>query len=342
VGFQELIAWLRWSGQIFESPIVSGMRRAPAFWNIATTYASPVSVLHWWGTWPAEPVLGYVVSERAYHAGPEPAVTFPEELRHEIARLRQRRDDVTHADLRYFMDLTPEEFEAMRSRGRATAGRDIEKEMPAFLGLFESTRRAALHLIDTGRKRFGQPTDLLVLFRLVDQTCHSSLRFSDLVEDHLRAPEARVRKFGGVVSAAYRAMDRALGELLAAFGDGNVVVLSDHGFALEGDAGKRSYNHRSAPDGIFLAAGPAFRAGRVEGLGIYDVLPLLLYVKDLPLARRLEGRLDESLIAASFRAAHPLLRVARYDALRAGPHVTGAPEVDNEMLERLRALGYLE
>jgi hypothetical protein len=39
---------------------------------------------------------------------------------------------------------------------------------------------------------------------------------------------------------------------------------------------------------------------------------------------------------------YTLLHVARYDALRAGARVTGAPEVYNEMLERLRALGYLE
>ena len=38
----------------------------PAYWNVATRLGSPVSVLNWWATWPAEPVLGNMVSERMY------------------------------------------------------------------------------------------------------------------------------------------------------------------------------------------------------------------------------------------------------------------------------------
>jgi hypothetical protein len=343
VGFKALLALLSRGGQVFASPIVSGMRRAPAFWNIASAYGSPVSVLQWWGTWPAEPVNGYIVSERAYLSrGRDEAVTFPAGLDAEIAPLILRREDVSLDQARRFIDLTPDEFRAMGERPHAAVGRDIESELTAFISLFETTRRVALHLVEKGRAEFGRPTDLLVLFRIVDQTCHSSLRHSELVSDHLGAAEERVRKHGRVVSGAYREMDRALGDLLQAFGPGSVVALSDHGFRLEGGQDRRSYNHTSAPDGIFIGAGTAFRPGRVEGLSVYDVLPLLLYLKDLPIAAPLEGRLDERLISPALLAERPVRRVARYEAAPPPPRAKGAPDVDSEMIERLRALGYLE
>lgn len=341
VGFRALMESLEYGGQVFTSPIVSSMRRVPAFWSIASAYGSPVSVVQWWGTWPAEPVAGYVVSERAYLSrGHEEAVTYPPDLYDEIAPLILHREEVSLDQARRFIALTPDEFRAMQERPHAAVGRDIESELTAFLALFETTRRMALHLIEKGRAAFGQPTDLLVLFRIVDQTCHSSLHRSELVRRGAAGDE--IHKHGGVVSGAYRELDRVLGELLQAFGPGNVVVLSDHGFQLEGEQGKPSYQHMHAPDGIFIGVGSPFRPGRIDNLSVYDVFPLLLYLKDLPLARILEGRLDERLIQATRLAERPVRRVARYDALARAPRASGAPEVDREMIERLRALGYLE
>ena len=89
LGFDWLYATLLREGRIREGPVVSSARRVPAFWEIATAHGSPVSVVNLWATWPAEPVLGALVSERIYsfrqaaRAGDLPEegqLTWPPEL----------------------------------------------------------------------------------------------------------------------------------------------------------------------------------------------------------------------------------------------------------------------
>src|SRR5262249_40075861 len=87
MGFSWLYAQLAAPGTIRQTPVTSPVRRMPAFWNIASAHGSPVSVVGWWATWPAEPVLGHVVSERTYYSildgdpdADEPQLTFPEAL----------------------------------------------------------------------------------------------------------------------------------------------------------------------------------------------------------------------------------------------------------------------
>ena len=71
-------------------------------------------------------------------------------------------------------------------------------------------------------------------------------------------------------------------------------------------------------------------------------MPLLAALKGLPVADDLEGRLREDLFDPSFLSAHAPRRVATY-----GPrgNVVVAKDVaaaDQEQVERLRALGYVQ
>jgi hypothetical protein len=42
------------------------LRGAKTFWNVASEKGLRVGVVNWWATWPADPVNGYVVSDRAF------------------------------------------------------------------------------------------------------------------------------------------------------------------------------------------------------------------------------------------------------------------------------------
>jgi len=346
LGFPFLFARLEAADQMFEAPITSFTRRVPAFWNIAAARGSPVNVINWWGTWPAEPVPGEIVSERAYyhervHRGkPERlyGLTYPDELYPQIAPLIALPDDVTLAEAREFMDVSAAEFERMRVKHPSPQA-GIANEFTYFHSMFTTNERLALDAMERSRRRYGETGDLLVLFRLVDKTSHATLDYSELVQDHLGASSDDLRRYGRVVSAAYRAVDGALGRIEEAFGAGNVIVVSDHGFKLEGAKG---YNHTRAPPGIFLAAGPAFRPGHVEGLSILDVMPLLLYLKGFPLAEDFDGRLPTDVLEPGLLASSPPRRIASYGRRgREDQHLQGSSKVDAEMLERLRALGYL-
>lgn len=349
LGFDGLYDAMIRDGRIAEGPVVSSARRVPALWEIATAHGSPLSVVNLWATWPAEPVLGALVSERIYsfrqaaRAG-DPAeegqLTWPPELYAEVRPLVMDPKAVSFEDSRPFMDVTPEEFEGMRRT--SVHAKSVEGEFKYLYSMFETERRTALHLVERSRRQAGEPFDLLVLFRIVDIACHRALSASELVDDHLAATAEEQRRFGRVVSEAYRRVDRALAEILASYGDANVVVVSDHGFARETQRGEVVYQHNGAPAGIFLAAGPAFRPGPVSGLTILDVMPLLAALKGLPVADDLEGRLREDLFDPSFLAARPLRRVASYGRRGSIVVAKDVAAADQELLDRLRALGYVQ
>ena len=347
LGFPFLFARLEAAGQVFQAPITSFTRRVPAFWNITTSLGSPVSVINWWGTWPAEPVIGHVVSERAYYQkllhGNEPGhpagLTYPDDLYPHIAPLIALPDEMTLADAREFMDVTAAEFEPMRTIKHPSPLTGIANEFTYFQSMFVTNERLAQDLIERSRRLYGESADLLVLFRLVDQTCHTALVYSELVDDHRTASRDDLRKYAGVVSEAYRAVDSALGRIQEASRADNVIVVSDHGFQLEGPT---AFTHSDGPPGIFMAAGPAFRPGRVEGLSVLDILPLLLFLKDFPQAEDFDGHLPAQALDRTLLASRPPRRIASYGT-RTGSvtHIAGSSAVDAEMLERLRALGYL-
>jgi len=352
IGFGWLNTVLEEKGLIVDGPITSSTRRVPAFWNLASEAGSPITVIDWWATWPAEPVLGAVVSDRVNywrqaergHPPEDSDLTFPPALQEEIRKLILPPEAVTIDEARPFLDVTPAEFASMMAS--PFRGKTVESEFKYLYSMYETDRRVALHVVEGTRKQYGVPADLMVLLRTVDIACHSALQYSELVDDHLGAPPADVRRFGRVVSASYRAVDRALGEVMAAFGDANVVVVSDHGFALEttgaGAEETRLYHHMLKPPGVFLAAGPAFRPGHYEGISVYDILPMLVVLKRLPLAENLPGRVHEEVFEPTFLSSAPIQRVAAYTR-RGSPRGAGAGSAaDEEALERLRALGYIK
>lgn len=347
--FDEIVERLRESRYLRERPVGSTARKVPAFWNVSTAYRLPVDVVDWWATAPAESVLGHVVSDRTFFEEltsrgrrPLPAgLTHPAALAAEASRLIVLPDQITLADARRFVDVTPAAFERMRVQ-HPSALTGIAHELTYFIAVFESTRKIAVDVMERSRRRFGRPATMFVLFRIVDKTCHTALQFSPLVADHIEARPEEMAQFGNAVTGAYRAADRALGEILAATGEANVVVLSDHGFELEGEGPERAYNHQDAPPGIFIGAGPAFAPGRVEGLSVGDVFPLLAYLKALPVADNIPGRLPVAALAPAVLAGRPLERVREYAVDTQYGADAASEEADAEMLERLRALGYLQ
>ena len=352
IAFGWLNRILEQRGLIVDGPITSSTRREPALWTLASEAGSPIALVDWWATWPAEPVLGAVVSDRvnfwrqAERGNPpeDGGLTYPTNLQEEIRGLIVPPEAVTIDQARPFLDVTPAEFASMKAG--PFHGKTVESEFKYFYSMYETDRRVAMHVIERTRQQFGAPADLMVLLRTVDIACHSALQFSELVTDHLGAPEPDVKRFGRVVSESYRVVDRALGEIMAAFGEANVVVISDHGFALEttgvGAEETRLYHHMLKPPGVFLAAGPAFRPGHYEGISVYDILPMLVVLKRLPLAENLPGHVHDEVFEPTFLAATPIRRVADYGRHGAGPGPGAASAADEEALERLRALGYVK
>jgi hypothetical protein len=345
LGFGLVDAWLHRRHVISQGPVGSDTRRVPAYWSIAAMCDRPVVVVNWWATWPAEPVDGVVVSDQMYfdrlvQKGKPPltvGLVSPDDAFPEVDQRVVLPSDLPIEHARAYFDVAAPEFERMRHRDE-TLRPPLLREFNYYVASFETNRAVALQLI--ARQRSRSTPDALVLFRLVDKMGHAALEFSDLVEDHLGHSQTELARFGGVFAAAYRAIDDAVGQLMAAFGDANVIIVSDHGFQLERPEQPR-YSHEDAPDGVFLAAGPAFRPGRVDGLSVYDVLPLLLYLKDLPTAADQPGALPRAALDPLRLAAQPERRIASYGTQQAPRLARSAASVDAERNEELRALGYI-
>jgi predicted AlkP superfamily phosphohydrolase/phosphomutase len=113
------------------------------------------------------------------------------------------------------------------------------------------------------------------------------------------------------------------------------------------------------PEGVFVAAGPGIRRGaRLERLSILDVAPLLIDALGLPIPEDLEGRVPKELYEPSWTAARrsstgertrslePPRERAREELEESGepgePGEPGEEDGQEEIVQRLKALGYLE
>jgi len=98
------------------------------------------------------------------------------------------------------------------------------------------------------------------------------------------------------------------------------------------------------PDGVFVAAGPEIQRGvDLAPLSILDVAPLMLHELGLPIPDALEGRLITEAIDAQSLAARPPRRDGSTESIAdVRSDVVLDEQAEAEILDRLRALGYVE
>lgn len=96
------------------------------------------------------------------------------------------------------------------------------------------------------------------------------------------------------------------------------------------------------PNGIFLARGRGFHAGRhIEGARIMDIAPTILYRMGLPVPSYMDGRPLQEAMTEDFCSAHPLQQEeASLEVLR-GAAETYSDDESAEIEARLRGLGYM-
>ncbi len=327
-------------------PVTSQMRKVKALWNIVSDAGRTVDVVGWWATWPAERVRGTIVSDHTcYHflfpdgAGPtkaQAALVHPPEREAELAPMIRRPGDVSAADLEPFVNVDATALD------RAFSFDDPLSHFRWALATGESYKAIGLHLLR------DRPDLLMVYIEGTDSTSHL---FGHLFRAQGLAGELaeQQRQFGGAVEAIYRWADTLVGEYMAAIDeDTTLVVLSDHGFSLGAlpddpsqtrDMRRVSEKHHRL-DGILYLWGRDVRPrARIDGATLVDVAPTLLALLGLPAAADMPGRvLTEALVSADAPA-----RVATYETATAtADGGAGDAAVDPAILERLRALGYLD
>ena len=332
-------------------PITSAHRKVRALWNITSQAGLSTHIVAWWATWPAEPIAGRMVSDRLayslfdYRGRPEDRIglVWPPETIDRVAALRVAPDAISLHDLRSFAPFTREELEEARraDSGEATGGRGYANPLNHLVKILASARTYHAVALDLARsERF----DLLaVYYQGIDEVCH---RYAQFIPPRLPwVDQGAFDKLKGVVHRFYEVQDTMIGELLSAAGDDVLVmVVSDHGFTSRSDRPdhppdielKAGVWHREY--GIFMLNGPGVRAGAIEPVGLYDVMPTLLWLAGLPVADDMRGR--PALAAMGTPGA--VRRVTTYETEARGPGRTAPDDpYSEEMIARLRSLGYI-
>jgi predicted AlkP superfamily phosphohydrolase/phosphomutase len=327
-------------------PVSSSLRRTKAFWNIVSDYGLRVGVVNWWVTWPPEKVNGFIVSDhyREKRYRDQPDLTYPAELAAQLPLLRMSEAEFAKERERAGL---PENLHP------AASSNAIEDLVGHYKGYWlqdkEMWEISDMLLRKNNVDVFG------IVFRIVDVSSHLFWMYVDphLIQE-LRAKEdsgtplspedtARIDlAYAHVLAPIYTQADKILGQFRQLAGsDANFIICSDHGFKFE----QGRYGHEGfdvPPDGILILSGPAFRHGvHLSGASLLNVTPTLLYMEGIPVGRDMDGKPLFAAIRSEYIKAHPLLMVASHDK---GFHQKGEPassDLDKDILDDFKALGYI-
>jgi hypothetical protein len=170
----------------------------------------------------------------------------------------------------------------------------------------------------------GEAPDLLAIYLPgLDIAQYTLLRAGDSPSASLIA--ARIEGLRGY----YFFLDGLLKEALAPQPGQLVFVVSQPG-RLSGDA-----------EGLLGMAGdPAVTEANVQARG-FDVAPTVLYALGIPIGRDLAGKPLTTLFSSEFQRRFPVREIATYGPRTSRTAVREGKPLDQEMIDRLRSLGYV-
>ncbi|MCK4408540.1 MAG: alkaline phosphatase family protein, partial [Candidatus Eisenbacteria sp.] len=267
--------------------MTSNVRTARTFWDIIGERGMTVTVVGWLVSWPADAVNGYMVTDY-FRYSPRPDrplpehLTYPEDLLDEVESLRVVSEDITDEDLDRFIDLdaamTADEAQRL----------PVDQMFAEMRAISEIERRAlALSNILAGDRTFlsvtrhlmrGRPTDVSIVYlRGVDTASHKFWADAHPGEVGFPVSQTESRVFGGTVARYYEYADEMLGFLVDDFGDGTVIVCSDHGFEGPKPGQPPGGINDHGPLGILVMSGDAFKDGvQIPERSVRDVTPTIL------------------------------------------------------------------
>jgi hypothetical protein len=318
----------------FQIPVTACRRRVKPIWTVLGEHDHRVAAINWYATWPAEPVNGYLISDRnprraAAHlrrAGArlprDVGVVHPTELWSLIA-------GVDVPDLGHDQVLALPLLRDLDQDARAEIARN--RRLVKTLGLVYLSDRFSGEIGLALLER--EPIDFIAVYVAgVDNWSH------------------RVGIYPQVIDRYYEYVDGLLGRYVAALPpEANIFVVSDHGWDYEsGPHAEKSSGHSRAPAGIFVAAGPDIAPGAAldRPPALVDVAPTVLGICGLPASQEMTGRVLDEILTSEARGRVPRRRIASYgatlDSRSSFQALDDVRDSDAETLRKLRALGYLE
>ena len=284
-------------------------RRAKTLWEVAAEAGLRTAVINWWATWPATGTNanGIVITDRAVlrleRGGPLDAEIAPPELYEQLRRSWPAlRERAASAAARAFATLTDNEVAVVLRRSA-----ELDGTIVGLLNALPGPRR-----------------DLDVIYLPGLDIAQHTLLASN--QGAALPPSAMAARIDGL-RAYYRFLDEMLAPVVARNADDIVMVVTQPGRVRSSIGGLMAISDGSVVDG----QGPR----RVRA-SVFDVMPTVVAALGLPLSRELHGAPVPPFDSESTR---------RYVDTYGKPNVVTAPRagqpLDQEMIDRLRSLGYV-
>ena len=329
-------------------PVTSAQRRVPTIWDLLGERGITSGVVGWWATWPAEPVEGYLITDRlayqlfGFRADPNDAEgkTWPPELYTDV-----RQDVVEPAAVPWAR------VQRFLSGARADRGQ-FDREELELLDAFRTLLASGDSYVATADRlrRTFEPRFEAVYLEGTDTVAHLFMPYR---EPPLPGVEAvRRESFGAVVERYYELADAYLGRLLENRGsDWTVMVLSDHGFASDESRPRTAdsrIGHGAAAQwhtrfGMLVLSGRNVRPGtRLREASVYDIAPTVLALFGVPIPQSWPGTALVEALDGRFLEDHPVRFTPQDPPRRGAPAGRTLTEGgQDDLMQKLESLGYI-
>ncbi len=283
-------------GFVRDEPKTSDAWRARPIWAILSQADIPVGIVRWPLTHPADPVNGFLLSDRF--------------------------DQVTASLFEFERALYPPSL--LSALADATAEAAVDGSAHESSGVVASAlRRDRLYTSATRALiEHISPRFVAVRYQGLDTVGHYYHRY--MLPGGMRAvSEEERRRHAQLIDRHYGFIDEQIGQAMAGLqGDDLLVVVSGFGMAPLHPAKQMlgrllsdldlTGTHENAPDGFLLAYGTAVQPGRHDRGSIVDLTPTLLYFLGLPIGRDMDGYARADLFTREFTAERPIDFIPSY------------------------------
>lgn len=332
-----IVAFVKPSAGEAKRLYLSHDRRVPALWNILSAQGLTNGVVNWWTTYPPERIRGVMVSDHF----------FPEQIAMIKKTFKDRRASAGAL-------VHPESWQARAEALLEEPGPEsrigdpfTDEALPHWVNreILSGQYRtdAEVTRVALGLQADHHPDVMAVFLPGIDRVSHwlwGNLEPAVEYPETLRPTDTERAAGAEALRRYYAYTDELIGLLARGYGpDDLVMVFSDHGFEAEVSLMLLTGGHESAAalDGVIFARGRGIAPGQSAGpVNVFDIAPSVLAWLGVPVAREMPGR------PAPFLGVEETARGVSYDDLPVERLTDAASGREEEIVEHLRSLGYLD
>lgn len=315
--------------------VLSTARRVKAIWEVVDDYNGSSGVFNWWPSRPVDDISGFMVSAHMIRLMARLQAEGRDPVQFDAENVTPLELGVAISKAQVLVDLS----RVHRDTNLVKLQRRPEKITEAFNCLYRTSRIA----MAMGLFVFKQYSPHFTAVYINDTDNHYHWDYMEpqyFGNVNMNDPEAKI------VRNIYIAVDRIIEEFVQNMDENTtLVILSDHSirpvllerpFSMTG-------SHANAPPGIIIMYGKGVKSGyTIEGASVFDVAPTVLALLGIPVPDDIEGAPITNALTGEFKERFPIRHVASHGGRQVQDLTFPESAVDQEFIEQLKALGYIE